>query len=211
MADIKISQLSDITTVNDSNVMPIVSNGVTMKVSAEKLKDYTIGSTDNSDLGADVSAQIKALNNNKQNKSLSNPIEGQSTIEEALEEIDSVKASKALFAPYDIPITLNDMSAYSSNIGQIKCTQIGRLLIVHHSLNFIGSSTPLPANTVINNTSIPTGLTANIGLIFTGNNGTHYRFILTTAGKIFCTSQIEQGVTGVTIEGDFIVPSAGWI
>lgn len=59
--DIKISQLSGIQVVNDADVFPIVSGGVTSKVSAETFKEYTIGNTDNSDLGADVSAQIQAL------------------------------------------------------------------------------------------------------------------------------------------------------
>lgn len=61
MADIKISQLSGIQVVNDADVFPVVSGGVTSKVSAETFKEYTIGDTDNSELGADVSAQIQAL------------------------------------------------------------------------------------------------------------------------------------------------------
>ena len=64
MADIKISQLSPISIVNDTDVIPIVSNDVTMKVSGETLKNYTIGTTDNSALGTDVSAQIQTLTNN---------------------------------------------------------------------------------------------------------------------------------------------------
>lgn len=63
MADIKISQLSAISVVNDANVMPIVANDVTMKVSAQKMKEYIIGTTDNSDLGDTVSAQIQTLSN----------------------------------------------------------------------------------------------------------------------------------------------------
>lgn len=59
--DIKISQLSGIQVVNDADVFPIVSGGVTSKVSAETVKEYTIGDTDNSELGDDVSAQIQAL------------------------------------------------------------------------------------------------------------------------------------------------------
>lgn len=69
MADIKISQLSAISNVGDADVMPIVANNVTLKVSAEKLKDYIIGTTDNTDLGADVSTQIQTLANQKADKS----------------------------------------------------------------------------------------------------------------------------------------------
>lgn len=63
MADIKISQLSSAQTVVGTDVFPMTSNGVTMKASASVLKEYTIGDTDNSDLGANVSAQIKTLAN----------------------------------------------------------------------------------------------------------------------------------------------------
>lgn len=66
MADIKISQLSSIQVVNDADVFPIVSSSVTNKVSAEAFKEYTIGNTDNSELGEDVSAQIQTLTNRVQ-------------------------------------------------------------------------------------------------------------------------------------------------
>ena len=63
MADIKISQLSSIQVVNDADVFPIVSGGVTSKVSAGNFKKYTIGNTDNSELGNDVGEQIQTLKN----------------------------------------------------------------------------------------------------------------------------------------------------
>lgn len=61
MADIKISQLSEAVTLSDNDVLPEVSNGVTLKAKAKTIKDYIIGTVDNSDLGATVSAQIKKL------------------------------------------------------------------------------------------------------------------------------------------------------
>lgn len=51
MADIKISQLGSLSSVSDANVLPIVSSGTTMKVTAEKLKQYA---------AADVSTTIQA-------------------------------------------------------------------------------------------------------------------------------------------------------
>lgn len=61
MADIKISQLSGLNVVADSDVFPIVSGGVTSKVSAEIFKEYIIGNTDNSELGENVSTQIQKI------------------------------------------------------------------------------------------------------------------------------------------------------
>lgn len=64
MADIKISQLSEAVALSDNDVLPEVSNGVTLKAKAKTIKDYIIGTVDNTDLGATVSAQIKTLSNN---------------------------------------------------------------------------------------------------------------------------------------------------
>lgn len=61
MADIKISQLSEAVALTDNDVLPEVSNGVTLKTKAKTIKDYIIGTVDNSDLGVTVSAQIKKL------------------------------------------------------------------------------------------------------------------------------------------------------
>lgn len=61
MADIKISQLSEAVALSDNDVLPEVSNGVTLKAKAKTIKDYIIGTVDNSDLGATVSAQINKL------------------------------------------------------------------------------------------------------------------------------------------------------
>lgn len=61
MADIKISQLSEAQLVGGTDVFPMTSNGVTMKAPATAIKDYVVGTTDNSGLGADVSTQINNL------------------------------------------------------------------------------------------------------------------------------------------------------
>lgn len=54
MADIKISQLGSLSSVGDANVLPIVAGGVTMKVTAQKLKEYA---------EADASTGIQATRN----------------------------------------------------------------------------------------------------------------------------------------------------
>ena len=63
MADIKISQLGAAIAVNDSNLLPIVSNGNTLKAPASLVKDYTVGNTDLSGIGDGTpTGAIAALN-----------------------------------------------------------------------------------------------------------------------------------------------------
>lgn len=51
MADIKISQLGEAAVVTDSDVFPMVANGVTVKTPADILKEYTVGDSDISSIG----------------------------------------------------------------------------------------------------------------------------------------------------------------
>lgn len=51
MADIKISQLGADIEINDSDILPVVSGGQTLKATAAQLKEHAIGDTDISDLG----------------------------------------------------------------------------------------------------------------------------------------------------------------
>lgn len=63
MADIKISQLGAALAVNDTDVVPIVSGGNTLKATAAQLKEHAIGDTDISDLGDGTpTGAIAALN-----------------------------------------------------------------------------------------------------------------------------------------------------
>jgi hypothetical protein len=61
MADIKISQLTAAQLIGGTDVFPMTSNGVTMKAPANAIKDFVIGTTDNSSLGADTSTQMHNL------------------------------------------------------------------------------------------------------------------------------------------------------
>ena len=63
MADIKISQLGAAIAVNDTDVVPIVSGGNTLKATAAQLKEHAIGDTDISDFGDGTpTGAIAALN-----------------------------------------------------------------------------------------------------------------------------------------------------
>lgn len=89
MADIKISQLGAAIAVNDSDLLPIVSSGSTLKASASQVKEYAVGNTDLTGLGDGTpTGAISALNTAKQPKTLATPITiggtQQTTVEEAL-------------------------------------------------------------------------------------------------------------------------------
>lgn len=115
MADIKISQLAAISSVGDADDIPISANNVTLKVSAQKLKNYIIGTTDNSDLGADVSTQIQTLAN-KTNRNIvviGNSYTGLGAAEPLIETFDNgykYTSSGAGFSTYtDHAITFEDL------------------------------------------------------------------------------------------------------
>lgn len=75
MADIKISQLGAAIAVNDSDLLPIVSNGNTLKAPASLVKDYAVGNTDLSGIGDGTpTGAIAALNTAKQPKTLDTPL-----------------------------------------------------------------------------------------------------------------------------------------
>lgn len=63
MADIKISQLGAAIAVNNSDLLPIVSNGNTLKAPASLVKEYAVGNTDLSGIGDGTpTGAIAALN-----------------------------------------------------------------------------------------------------------------------------------------------------
>lgn len=66
MADIKISELGAAAVVDDTDVVPATSNGVTKKVAASVLKEYMIGDTSISGIGdGSVTGAISAINSAK--------------------------------------------------------------------------------------------------------------------------------------------------
>lgn len=94
MADIKISQLGSAITVDDSDIVPVVSGGNTLKATAAQLKEHAIGNTSISGIGdGSVTGAISALNSDKQPKTLATSItvDGtpQTTVEGALGAINT--------------------------------------------------------------------------------------------------------------------------
>lgn len=122
------------------------------------------------------------------------------------------KAAKALFTPTNIPITMADLSAYTTSSCTIKCTQVGRMLILDFTLNVLGIAGGIPGGTTLNVTPIPASISANMGFNLTqGGNSSlaeARRLLITSAGII---RTIETLPAGTTFEGQLILPSTGWI
>ena len=98
MADIKISQLGAAIAVNDSDLLPIVSNGSTLKAPASLVKEYAVGDTDLTGIGDGTpTGAISALNTAKQPKTLDTPLtiggEQKTTVEAALGGLNSESQS----------------------------------------------------------------------------------------------------------------------
>lgn len=94
MADIKISQLGSAIAVDDSDIVPVVSGGNTLKATAAQLKEHAIGNTSISGIGdGSVTGAISTLNSDKQPKTLATSItvDGtpQTTVEGALGAINT--------------------------------------------------------------------------------------------------------------------------
>lgn len=89
MADIKISQLGAAIAVGDTDLLPIVSGGNTLKATAAQVKEHSIGNTNISSIGnGSVTGAISALNTDKQPKTLDTPLTiggvSKTTVEAAL-------------------------------------------------------------------------------------------------------------------------------
>ena len=98
MTDIKISQLGAAIAVNDSDLLPIVSNGSTLKAPASLVKGYAVGDTDLTGIGDGTpTGAISALNTAKQPKNLDTPLTiggaQKTTVEAALGGLNSESQS----------------------------------------------------------------------------------------------------------------------
>lgn len=94
MADIKISQLGAAIAVGDTDLVPIVSGGNTLKATAAQVKEHSIGNTNISSIGdGSVTGAINALNTDKQPKTLDTPLTiggvSKTTVEAALDGLVS--------------------------------------------------------------------------------------------------------------------------
>lgn len=71
MADIKISQLGAAQQVNDTDILPMTSGNITVKVSAAQLKEHSVGDNDISLIGDGTpTGAIVSLNQNKLSKNV---------------------------------------------------------------------------------------------------------------------------------------------
>ena len=98
MADIKISQLGAAIAVGDTDLVPIVSGGNTLKATAAQVKEHSIGNTNISSIGdGSVTGAISALNTDKQPKTLDTPLTiggvSKTTVEAALDGLNSESQS----------------------------------------------------------------------------------------------------------------------
>lgn len=89
MADIKISQLGAAIAVGDTDLVPIVSGGNTLKATAAQVKEHSIGNTNISSIGdGSVTGAISTLNTEKQPQTLATPLTiggvSKTTVEAAL-------------------------------------------------------------------------------------------------------------------------------
>lgn len=71
MSDVKISQLIAAQSVDDANVLPMVSGNATVKVSVSQLKEHAVGDTDISAVGDGTpTGAIATLNRDKLSKNI---------------------------------------------------------------------------------------------------------------------------------------------
>ena len=120
MADIKISQLGAAIAVGDTDLVPIVSGGNTLKATAAQVKEHSIGNTNISSIGdGSVTGAISALNTDKQPKTLDTPLTiggvSKTTVEAALDglnsESQSLSTALTTKAPKPLVITLPNVSS----------------------------------------------------------------------------------------------------
>lgn len=121
MADIKISQLGAAIAVGDTDLVPIVSGGNTLKATAAQVKEHSIGNTNISSIGdGSVTGAISTLNTDKQPKTLATSItvDGtpQTTVEGALGAINTdLGATKQALATQALYFTSVACSATTGN------------------------------------------------------------------------------------------------
>lgn len=100
MADIKISQLASEIHLSATDVTPIVSNGVTKKTTMQAIQDFTIGTEDNSELGADVSTQISTLNQIAESKADADDVD--SEIQTLTNNLDAEVSARAKLGAHNL-------------------------------------------------------------------------------------------------------------
>lgn len=125
MADIKISQLGDAIAVGDTDLVPIVSGGNTLKATVAQVKEHLIGNTNISSIGdGSVTGAISSLNSGKQPKTLDTPLTiggvSKTTVEAALGGLVSENQTLTTYEKtcnnHNIPrLVPKDISSYISD------------------------------------------------------------------------------------------------
>lgn len=216
MADIKISQLGAALAVNDSDLLPIVSNGNTLKAPASLVKNYAVGNTDLSGIGDGTpTGAIAALNTDKQPKTLATPITvddtPQTTVEGALGAINTdLGSTKQALTNYEnvcgaknlLPRATPSGSVVSSpvtytvgNDGSIIADSNGTAVTANNAFPFFSGKIDLPSGTYLLN-GCPSGGTGKyrISIIITNSstNGVRAVYDYGDSGDVqFTLSDVE--------------------
>lgn len=159
MADIKISQLASEIHLSATDVTPIVSNGVTKKTTMQAIKDFTIGTEDNSELGADVSTQISTLNQTVEGKADADDVNSEiqtltNNLDDEIETRAKVSAHNWLGGKFTSQTlnnivfnALSDGTVTASGTASATASTIASSSWVLKAGTYILSSNPLPAGT----------------------------------------------------------------
>lgn len=143
MADIKISQLGAAIAVGDTDLVPIVSGGNTLKATAAQVKEHSIGNTNISSMGdGSVTGAISALNTDKQPKTLATPLTiggvSKTTVEDALGGLVSENQTLTNLAePLEKTVSLSAGSSAQSFTGKTGVT--GDMKPIGYSLGYPSS------------------------------------------------------------------------
>ena len=179
MADIKISQLGAALAVNDSDLLPIVSNGNTLKAPASLVKNYAVGNTDLSGIGDGTpTGAIAALNTDKQPKTLATPITvddtPQTTVEGALGAINTdLGSTKQALAKKALVITLPNVSTSKLSFTSSDVAAIANVTADHVVIESVLSNPSAQlsdwtittaSNSIIVSGTVASGATTNLTL-----------------------------------------------
>lgn len=175
MADIKISQLGDAIAVGDTDLVPIVSGGNTLKATVAQVKEHLIGNTNISSIGdGSVTGAISSLNSGKQPKTLDTPLTiggvSKTTVEAALGGLVSENqtlAKKALVIT--LPnVSTSKLSFTSSDVAAIANVTADHVVIEsvlsNPSAQLSDWTITTASNSIIVSGTVASGATTNLTL-----------------------------------------------
>ena len=219
MADIKISQLGAAIAVSGSDLLPIVSNGSTLKAPASLVKEYAVGNTDLSGIGDGTpTGAISALNTAKQPKTLDTPLTigdvQKTTVEAALGGLNSESQSlrQALTNVKNGTSDINQTAANGCTIvnGIAKGTYFyldGVLVKAKTSISngdsFTSSNYEVPTAGALNDLYVKKGIVTP--LVIASNS---FTFDVPETGEFGGFINLINNTDGVEL-GDWIVPVRG--